>query len=195
MSQERHHMKGCRPLTDLEVKKVSIALGSARDKALFILGIRSGFRISELLSLKVSDVYQFGEILPRVQVERKHMKKKIESRSVPIHEEAKSALLLLILELRLISTDHLFKSKKGENMPMTRIQAWRILRDAYNLATIGGNVATHSMRKTFAQKVYQAVEGDLVKTQRALGHKSLNSTASYLSFADEEVDEAILGVA
>jgi integrase len=52
-------MKGCRPLTDEEVVLVQQSFGgiyAARDKALFLLGVKSGFRISELLSLQVGDV-------------------------------------------------------------------------------------------------------------------------------------------
>jgi len=52
-------LKGCRPLTDDEVKLINQSFGGTfakRNKALFILGVRSGFRISEMLSLKVGDV-------------------------------------------------------------------------------------------------------------------------------------------
>src|SRR5687767_8066268 len=52
-------MKGCRALTEAEVALVQRSFGgtyAARDKALFLLGVKSGFRISELLSLRVADV-------------------------------------------------------------------------------------------------------------------------------------------
>ena len=42
-------MKGCRPLSDEEITVVSRSFGgtyAARDRALFILGLKSGFRIS-----------------------------------------------------------------------------------------------------------------------------------------------------
>jgi len=48
------------------------------------------------------------------------------------------------------------------------------------------------MRKTFANRVYDALDHDLIKTARALGHKNINSTVQYLSFRQEEIDEAIL---
>jgi integrase len=51
-------MKGCRSQTDEELMVVSQSFGgtyAARDKALFLLGIKSGFRISELLSLTVGN--------------------------------------------------------------------------------------------------------------------------------------------
>ncbi|MDQ3308839.1 MAG: hypothetical protein M3497_01790 [Gemmatimonadota bacterium] len=50
------------------------------------------------------------------------------------------------------------------------------------------------MRKTFANKVHVLLGRDLVKTQRALGHKNVSSTVSYLSFLEEEIDEAILAL-
>jgi integrase len=49
-------MKGCRPFSDEEVKLIAKSFGgryATRNKALFILGVRSGFRISEMLSLTV----------------------------------------------------------------------------------------------------------------------------------------------
>ena len=188
-------MKGSRPLLDGEIKLVIETLTDPRDRALFILGIRTGFRISERLSLRVGDVFQYGSITDRVEVQRKSMKKKLESRSVPLHDEAKAVLLHLIQVNGLTENDCLFQCHRGDNKPLGRIQAWRVLNAAYSLVELSGNVSTHSMRKTFAAKVYKAVDKDIIKTQKALGHKNLNSTASYLSFAEEEIDDAILGVA
>ncbi len=50
------------------------------------------------------------------------------------------------------------------------------------------------MRKTFADRIYDRLGGDLVKTQRALGHRCIESTAAYISFRQEEIDEAILSL-
>ena len=50
------------------------------------------------------------------------------------------------------------------------------------------------MRKTFADRIYHHFGGDLVKTQRALGHRCIESTAAYISFRQEEIDEAILSL-
>jgi integrase len=51
---------------------------------------------------------------------------------------------------------------------------------------------THSLRKTFANRMYERLHRDLVKVQRAMGHKNINSTVAYLSFREEEIDAAIL---
>ena len=88
-------MKGCRPLSEEEVRVISQSFGGAyatRDKALFLLGVKFGFRISELLSLTVGDVYQHGRLVDWVSVQRRHMKDRTEGRSVVLKAEARSAL-------------------------------------------------------------------------------------------------------
>lgn len=190
-------MKGCRALKEHEVQEVAKALFRTRDKALFVLGVRTGLRISELLSLKVGDVWQHGRVVDLVYIARRHLKKKVEGRAIPLHREAKEALQALVQELqaqgRAAANAPLFQSRKG-GRAITRQQAHRVLKEAYEACELTGKVATHSLRKTFAQAVYRKVGGDLVKTQKALGHKNINSTLSYLSCQEEEVFEAILAL-
>lgn len=167
-----------------------------RDQALFLLGLRSGFRISELLSLSVRDVYQNGNYVDRISVARKHMKKKMEGRTVALHPEAREALVALVEELRAgdkaAPNSPLFQSREGESKPMNRKSAWHMLKQAYGACGLTGKLGTHSMRKTFAKRVYDKLGGDLMKTQKALGHARVTSTVSYLSFNEEDVEDAIL---
>lgn len=190
-------MKGCRALTGTEVEQVKKSFYRNRDKALFTLGEKTGLRISELLSLRVADVFQYGQIVDVCYVQRKNMKKKLEGRAVPLHREVKAALSLWIAELeaqgRAAADRPLFQSRKG-NQAITRQQAARILKEAFTVNQIGGKVACHSMRKTFAQNIYRKVSGDLVKTQKALGHKNINSTISYLSCQEDDVFQAIMSL-
>jgi site-specific recombinase XerD len=192
-------MKGCRPLTDVEVTLVGTSFGgtyAARDRALFVLGVKTGFRISELLSLTVGDVSQQGHIVARVTVQRRHMKGKGQGRSVPLHPEAQTAIQAWLTEVAtagaVLPARYLFASRKGINRPISREQAWHILKDAYTSNGLGGALGTHSMRKTFANRMYAKLGHDLVKTQRAMGHKNINSTVSYLSFCEADIDQAIL---
>jgi integrase len=92
-------MKGCRPLTDDEVKQVRRSFSGCyaqRNEALVVLGVACGFRISELLSLTVGDVLQHGKVVDRVTVARRHMKGgkagKAESRTVRLAPEARATL-------------------------------------------------------------------------------------------------------
>ena len=50
------------------------------------------------------------------------------------------------------------------------------------------------MRKTFADRIYERLDGDLVKTAQALAHRSIGSTASCLTFRESEIDDAILSI-
>lgn len=192
-------MKGCRPLTDHEVGTVleSIAGENAlRDRALFLLGVRSGFRISELLSLTMGDLVQGGRMVERVAVQRRNMKKRVEGRSVLLHPDARRALELWTAELRQAGhaapETFVFRSRKGANAPIGRVHAWRVLNSHFTAVGLIGKLGTHSMRKTFANKVYDRLGKDLVRTQRALGHLNINSTVQYLSFREEDIDAAIL---
>jgi integrase len=150
------------------------------------------------LSLTVSDVYQHGRLVERVTVQRRHMKKKIEGRTVVLHPEAKAALAAWLQALQtngaLLPTRAIFQSRKGVNRPLSRVQAYRILQEAYDTNHLTGKLGTHSMRKTFANRAYEKLGHDLVKTQRALGHRNINSTVQYLSFREEEIDQAILAM-
>lgn len=189
-------MKGSRPMTDAEVRIVADVLGH-RDRALFLLGVAAGFRISELLSLRVGDVEQHGRVVEAVSVARRNMKGSKAGRTVPLAPIAREAVASWLAVLRtdcpLLPKDGpLFASRKGGTI--SRVQAWRTLSRAYAVAGMTGKLGTHAMRKTFAGRVYDALGRDLVRTQAALGHRSVNSTVSYLSFAQSEVNAAILGV-
>ena len=56
-------MRGTRPLNNGEIRRVSAAFTGTfetRNRALFMIGVSTGGRISELLSLQIGDVYQNG---------------------------------------------------------------------------------------------------------------------------------------
>ena len=201
-------MKGCRPLTEAEVRVVVQSFGgryALRDKALFLLGVKSGFRITELLSLHVGDVRHHGQLVDRVTVARRHMKQHREGRSVVLHPDAKAALAAWLEACArqgpLVPETYVFRSRKGANRPISRRQALRILHEAYATNGLTGKVATHSMRKTFANHVYghlsrRRAAGEAVDpfrlTSKALGHRNLNSTDAYLSFLEADIEQAIL---
>lgn len=179
-------MIGSRPLTDTEIELVLSHLTGIRDKALFITGLKTGFRISELLSLKVENVIQYGQIANQITVNRSNMKGRHSSRTVPLHPQAKK-----ILEEYLLTIGQY--DLRTRLFPFTRRHASRILKTAANAAELEGKVTTHSMRKSFCDRVHKALGENIFKTQKAMGHKSLSSTAHYLSFKQDEINKAILG--
>jgi site-specific recombinase XerD len=191
-------VKGCRPLAKNEVEAIKSNILSTkhglRDMAIFCLGIKSGLRISEILSLKVKDVFQNGRVVERVTVAKHSMKGGKASRSVILNEEVRQAILEYLEAFKSSPDSFLFKSQKDFNRPLTRIQAYRILKDAYDKASLTGKLATHTMRKTFANNVHNALGHDIFKTQKALGHSNIRNTVFYLSFKEEEIEQAILSL-
>ncbi len=189
-------MKGCRPLSSEEISSILAAIAAnrhaLRDRALFILGHRTGFRISELLSLKIGDVFREGKALTRVVVARKAMKGQKEARTVELHPEAREAIETWVRELGNIDpVVPLFQGQKGSRA-LGRKAAWHMLKIAYKKCGLQGKLATHSMRKTFARRVHKNLGENIFKTQKAMGHKSVNSTASYLAVDEDEISNAIL---
>ena len=151
-------MNGCRPLTEEEVAGVVQSFGgkyAARDRALFLLGIKTGYRIRELLSLKVKDVYQAGRITDTIIVARRNRKCKKTGHSVPLHPVAREALQDWLARINTEDVNaYVFCGQKGDSSkPITEFQAWRILKEVYRDNHLTGKLGTHSMRKTFADRV------------------------------------------
>ena len=189
-------MKGARELSDDEVIILAHSFCgkyAVRNRALFILGCCTGARISELLSLNVGDVWQFGRPVDAVYFERRNTKGKKEGRSIPLLSDAQAAITELIHWLEVegfstLKTDPLFPSQKGGRLK--RRQALQVIDDAKNSAQLTGKVTSHSCRKTFAHRVFRNA-GNLYTVKEALGHRSISTTEQYLTISEEELREAI----
>lgn len=189
-------MKGCRPFTDTEIEQMLAATNGRyhlRDRLMILFGCKVGFRISEILSLKVKDVFQHGTVPNHVEVQRKAVKGKREGRKVVLHQKVKDAIIeYLLSNLRFDPNSPLFESQVGHNRPITRQQAWNIITEAADRCKLTGKIGTHSCRKTFASNVYEKSGHCLLKTKAALGHTCIRTTEKYLSFAESEVESIIL---
>ena len=196
-------MAGVRALTNTEIRKINLYFSGRkygkRNRALFMIGIYTGFRVTELLSLRVRDVLKEGQrstVADYLTVSRRNMKGKSESRTLPLHTEAKKAIRAWLSELfgtnRRDRDCFLFRSRKGENTSISRKSAWRIIREAADACGISGRIGTHSCRKTFAERVRKNLGGDLFKVQHAMGHKNINSTVKYLGCDQKEIENAVL---
>lgn len=199
-------IKGCSPLTELEIAQLARFFRSrhgGRDLAFFMVGVTTGFRVSELLSLTVGDVAN-GEpdrLRKWVQVPRQHMKGQREGRRMPLHPQARSALAAWVAELRRrghgTAETPLFVSRKrrpdGALRPISTAQAGRIMQEGCRAIGHEGPGGTHSMRKTIAVKTYRATGGDYRKVQQVLGHQSVSSTEHYLPPILEDEMEQLVG--
>lgn len=62
---------------------------------------------------------------------------------------------------------------------MNRQTAHEMLKQAFIAAGLNGKLATHSLRKSFAQRVYEQ-SGDIYLVQELLGHRNIATTQKYL---------------
>lgn len=192
---------GCRPLSENECASMIQAFTgryAKRDIAFFQLGIRTGFRTNELLSIKVSDVYQRGQMLHSVTVGKAFMKGRRNSRSMPIHHEASEAIHKWIIEAEFsdpsMENQPLF-CRQHTNKRLTRAQGWNIIKGAAMRADLDiKRVAGHSMRKTFAFNMWDSpfVRRDMAKMARLLSHENFSNTLKYLEFLDGSLEQAVL---
>ena len=191
-------MKGTRPLDNAEIRKVSEVFGgtfTVRNRSLFMIGVSVGGRISELLALKVGDVWQNNKPVGDLLFDRNIVKGGEVSRAVPVNVDGRQAIEDLIawhaeLYGGLDPKRRLFPSRKGQGLqPMTRISAHRSLKPAFEAAGLNGKLSTHSLRKSYAQHLYEQTN-DIYVVQEMLGHKSVVTTQQYLGVNYASVRDA-----
>lgn len=192
-------MKGCRPLKPSEIRLISAEL-TIRDRCIFILGIRTGFRISELLSINVGDVVdEGGRVRGTVVVQKRNTKGKTCGMAVPLHHEAVGAIQALLRVDPGDADDPLFRSEVSGGRGGGRLcqSVFRkALKKALSRASIQDAhlVSTHSLRKSYAARMYEALDKNIFKLQRAMRHQNIDSTTKYIGVDDEEIGNAILKV-
>ena len=196
-------MKGTRPLDNNEIRLVSACFTGkyeVRNRGLFLLGVSTGGRISELLSLRIGDVYQNGKPVTDLLFDKSIVKGGEVSRAVPVNVDGRQAIDDLVRwhreQYQNTEADRpLFPSRqKPGSVAMHRQTAHDILKTAFTDAGLNGKLATHSLRKSFAQRVYEQ-SGDIFLVQELLGHKSVSTTQRYLGVNYASAREAVEGMA
>jgi len=153
-----------------------------RDEALFVFGINTALRISDLLSLKVGSVADdSGNLLDAVIIREQKTGK---TKQFPINKSAKRALAdYLMTRPHFSPNEPLFPSRVGR--PLSRWRARRILHKAGKAVGLD-RIGTHSLRKTFGYHVYKKTGGNLGLVQKLLNHSSSGDTLRYIGIDMEE---------
>jgi integrase len=207
-------MLGCEPFTEEQERALldyfSKRRWAERNMAILTFGIQTGFRVSEILSLTRGDIEKQGKIVSRVYMRRYNMKggkgdkaKGTHGRAMLLTAKTKRALrrqLDYIAERGYTEpTDFVFQTQRSGNRAMTGNGFWRGLHEACRACGITSRTGTHSMRKTFAARIYGKLLDDknadaLRILQAGLGHENINNTIKYLSFQEDDLVEAIQAV-
>jgi integrase len=172
----------------IEIMKRLLKASSMRDYVLFVLGINSGLRISDLLRLKQTDVQTVkGTIKDRIELREKKTGK---MKNFPISDTAAKALRDYLPGVPTAAP--LFPSRKGSGS-ITRQQAYRILNEAAQLAGIKDRIGTHTLRKTFGYQAYQAGYA-VERLQHIFNHSSSRITLAYIGMTQDDTDEVYLNL-
>jgi integrase len=175
-------MKFVQPIRDkrkIEELKSILKRQSGRNYFLFALGINTGLRISDLLPLRVLDLKNNHHI---ILTEKKTGKVK----RFKINYELEQIINEYIDGLK--DNDFLFPSGRT-NKPLSRIQAYRILSDAAEMANLK-EIGTHTLRKTFGYFFYQKTK-DVALLQELFNHSSPSVTLRYIGINQDIMDKAM----
>ena len=158
-----------------------------RNKAMLEMLYSCGLRVSELTSLKISDLF-FDEKFIRVKG------KGSKQRLIPVGDYAVNAVTQYLEQRRTLpvargSEDFLFLNRRGN--PLTRQMVFKIVNDAAAAASIGKTISPHTFRHSFATHLVEN-GADLRVVQQMLGHESILTTEIYTHIDTAKWQESIL---
>lgn len=151
---------------------------------LFKLGVNTGLRISDLIRLRVSDIFDenrhFREHL--ILAEQKTGKEK----KIKLNAVIRKHLLNFLEDHPLPYHGFLFYSQKGGHIG--RVQAYRLLKEA-GCALNVENFGTHSMRKTWGYWTYKMSRYNIGLIMDALNHSDQAVTLRYIGIDQDQKDD------
>lgn len=159
-----------------------------RNKAMLEILYGCGLRVSELTSLKISNLFldiDFIKILGKGDKER----------LVPIGSEAIKFLRIFIEEVRVHiavkpgKEDFVFLNMRGN--PISRVMVFLIIKDLAKKTGINKSISPHTFRHSFATHL---IEGgaDLRAVQEMLGHESITTTEIYTHLDRDYLRDTII---
>ena len=179
----------------LSVDEVSAVINSVdlskqeghRNKAMLEMLYSCGLRVSELNTLKISDLF-FDEGFIRVKG------KGSKQRLIPVGEYAVSAVKLYLDQRRTLPVakgyeDFLFLNRRGR--PLTRQMVFTLVNEQAAAAGIGKKISPHTFRHSFATHLVEN-GADLRVVQQMLGHESILTTEIYTHIDTAKWQESIL---
>ena len=166
--------------------KQELKKNGTRDYLLFMVGINTGLRISDLIKLQVQDILNSDRTLKtHIEiVEQKTNKKKRFKINTIWAEELYQYIKNMDME------EYIFKSRNGVNRPITRVRAYNILNETARKVGIQDEIGTHTLRKTFGYWFYQRTK-DVAILQQIFNHSSPSITLRYIGINQDIVDREL----
>jgi len=176
LARPRVPHKVIEPLSDGDLRRLLAACGP-RDRAILLLLLDTGLRVSEAAGIRLRDLRPDGTI--------KVMGKGAKERIVPVGSAARTAIIRYLERRGDAGPDApLFLGQSGEALTLHGIQ--QLLERLKDRVGVTGRCSPHTFRHTFARS-YLVNGGDVFTLQRILGHTSLEMVRRYVALSDTDV--------
>jgi site-specific recombinase XerD len=171
------------PIRDRKDVKKLKQLAEGRNRILLEIGFNTGLRISDILEIKVKDIFSNSHI-------NLQEKKTGKTRKIKLNSKAKELIKEYIDDNSLLNNDYIFQSRKGDNKHISKVQAYRIIKKLAKKAGLEEKVGTHSLRKTFGYHHYKKYK-DITMLQEIFNHDNPKDTKDYIGITQEEIDQSL----
>ena len=172
------------------IKKYLLKKGNMRNYNLFIMGINVGLRCSDLLELRLENVWNFKTNSPLDETTNKEGKTD-KIRTIQFNNSVKESLRMYMETVKEPNPqEYLFKSrKKGYNLTYQSVN--QLLDTIVKELKIKGNYGSHSLRKTFSYHLYINNSDNpmiLPYLMKILNHSSQQITLRYIGIEKETIN-------
>ncbi len=164
------------PEIELILSKIDVTKNKGiRDKAIIETLYSTGVRVSELIAIKMQDVFLHQKVL---RVFGKGSKERI----VPFGNRASKEIKNYITAVRSLlarsqkTKEFLFLNMRGA--PLSRMGVWKIIQEYVRLAGIRKKISPHVFRHSFATHLLEG-GANLRDVQEMLGHSDISTTQIY----------------
>lgn len=160
---------------------------NARNYMLIIIGLNSALRISDILHLTYGDIYDFYKKEWKTHITIREQKTGKLNR-ILINKEIRSVLEHCSDYPHHQEDNWLFESQIQSNMPLSRFQAYRLIKEAAAFAGLNSGISCHSLRKTFGYHAWkQGTPPALL--MNIYNHSTYQITKRYLCIDQDDKDE------
>ena len=163
-----------------------------RNYVLFLVGVTTGYRAGDLVKLKVRDIKEairrkeFTILEGKKKNSKNIREKNRKPRSVELIPGVEKILKEYIKDKK--DYEYIFQSRKGTNKHIGVQAVSNILKKAGEYFGLH-DITAHSMRKTYAYKLYTESGRDIVLVKELLGHSSIEETKKYIGLDREHYHE------
>ncbi len=177
-------------VTEIDLMLATLDLSkdeATRNHAIIETMFSCGLRVSEVIGLKITDIYEKDEFIRVVGKGNKE-------RLVPISERAIKEINIYTnsirnkLKIDKDCNDIIFLNRRGKKL--SRVYIFLVIKEMALKACIKKNISPHTLRHSFATSLVEA-GADLRSVQQMLGHESITTTEIYTHISKDYLHDVI----